>query len=243
MIIKISTHILLSLVFFMPLAVSAAEIPAHEIVYVEKEEGTDFYTVKYTVSEHSIRIDDSAEPDEAESGFIIFDLKKEIIYSVSHFDKTILVIPKYDYSSQKNNIQSTVTYEKLDDAPSISGKQVFTYKLLAKTDNGLEKCLDLQIASGLWLDVTAKLKQYQTVVAGQQIKTIDTIPNEYQTACYMLDQVFNKGDYYDKGLPVHEWHSNNRVRYLKSFEKVVVYEQYFLLPKEYKQFTLEELKH
>ena len=227
----------------MPSIGFASKIDAHEVIYDEKEEGTDFYIVKYTVSDHLIRIDDSAEPDANVSGFIIFDLKKETIYSVSHFDETILVIPKYHHDGKDNNTVSKVVYEKVDDAPTISGKPVFNYKLMAETKAGFEKCMDLQIASGLLPGVMSKLKQYQTVVSTQQVKTIKTVPDEYQTPCYLLDQIYNEGDYYDKGLPLHEWHSNNRVRVLRSFDKVVVDKSLFTLPKSYKQFMLEELKH
>ena len=49
------------------------------------------------MSENFIRIDDSEDADKDESGYIVFDLKTNTIYSVSHFDKTILVIPKFDH--------------------------------------------------------------------------------------------------------------------------------------------------
>jgi len=245
MIKKITIYILAGLVFMLPLIVTASEIPAHEIVYEEKEEGTDVYTVKYTVSDKLIRIDDSEESDEDQNGFIIFDLKKETIYSISHFDKTILIIPKYSYTKKEKTeeakIKPIITYKKLDDAPTITGKVVFNYKSMVATDAGMEVCMDIQLAENLLPSVIAKLKQYQTVVSSQQVKTINMTPEEYRTPCYLLDQVYNRGDYYDKGLPLHEWHSNNRVRILKSFDGVSVNKDIFLLPMHYKRFTLDEL--
>ena len=220
----------------------ASPVPAHEVIYEEKEDGTDFYIVKYTVSEDLIRIDDSVDPGENESGYIIFDLKKKTIYSVSHFDKTILVIPEFD-NDMKNAVKPNIIYNELDDAPTISGKKVFNYTVMAETKTSLEKCMDIQLASGLLPSVTSKLKQYQSVVSSQQVKTIASIPDEYKTACYLVDQIYNRGDYYDKGLPLREWHSNNRVRVLSSFDEVEVDSGMFALPKEYKQFSLDELKH
>ena len=169
----------------VPLIVTASEVPAHEIVYEEKEEGTDVYIVKYTVSDHSIRIDDSEESGEDESGFIIFDLKKETIYSVSHFDKTILIIPKYSYTkkekAEEDKIKPIITYKKLDDAPTITGKAVFNYMSMVATDTGLEVCMDVQLAENLLPSVISKLKQYQTVVSSQQVKTIKMTPEDYRT--------------------------------------------------------------
>ena len=127
----------LSFLCVMSLSLFASTIPAYKIIYEEKEEGTDFYIVRYTVSENFIRIDDSAEPDADASGFIIFDLKKLTIYSVSHFDKTILVIPDYKHNAT-NKVKSDIIYEKLEDAPTIAGKAVFNYQVLAETDHGLD---------------------------------------------------------------------------------------------------------
>lgn len=233
----------MALSFFcvMPLSIFASTIPAHKIIYEEKEEGTDFYIVRYTVSENFIRIDDSVEPDAEESGFIIFDLKKLTIYSVSHFDKTILVIPNYKHNVA-NQVKSNLIYKKLDDAPTISGKSVFNYQVMAETEHGLDKCMELQIADGLLPEVTSKLKRYQNVVSSQQLKTLSSVPAEYQTPCYLIDQIYNQGDYYDKGLPLREWHSNNRVRMLSTFAEVVVEQSLFLLPSDYKRLTLEEIQ-
>ena len=242
MINKIGMSILLIVISAVSFSGSASPVPAHQIIYEEKEEGTDFYIVKYTVSEDFIRIDDSAEPDEDESGYIVFDLNKKTIYSVSHFDKTILVIPEFD-NDTKNLVKPNIIYKELDDAPSVSGKKVFNYTVMAETKAGLDKCMDIQLASGLLPSVASKLKQYQRVVSSQQIKTIETVPDEYQTACYLVDQIYNRGDYYDKGLPLREWHSNNRVRFLSSFDEVIVESDIFSLPKEYKSFSLDELKH
>ena len=242
MIEKIGLSVLLTVISTFSFSESATPVPAFQVIYEEKEEGTDFYIVKYTVSEDFIRIDDSAEPDENESGYIVFDLKKKTIYSVSHFDKTILVIPTFD-NDKKNTVKTNIIYNELDDAPTVSGKKVFNYTVLAETKTGLDKCMDIQLASGLLPSVTSKLKQYQSVVSSQQVKTIETIPDEYQTACYLVDQIYNQGDYYDKGLPLREWHSNNRVRVLMSFNEVVVESGIFSLPKDYKSFRLDELKH
>ena len=46
MIKKITIYILAGLVFMLPLIVTASEIPAHEIVYEEKEEGSKIYKIE-----------------------------------------------------------------------------------------------------------------------------------------------------------------------------------------------------
>jgi len=237
-------------VFFLaPAGVHAGQdISAFELVYDEKEEGTDFYTVRFTVSDKLIRIDNSStaetgghdESTSMQSGYIIFDITDEVIYSVSHFDKSILVIPKYPYTVPDEKLQTSVIYEPSKGAPPISGKQVFNYKVTSKTKDEEEVCMDIQVASGLWPQVTSRLQRYQSVIAGQQMKNIITTPEEYRTPCFMIDQIYNDGPYYEKGLPVYEWHSNNKIRMLKLMNEVNVKDSIFDLPVDYRRFKLEE---
>lgn len=178
---------------FIPTFYAQAEesVDAFELVYDEKEEGVDFYTVKFTVSDRFIRIDDSStggvgghdKSTSMNAGYIVFDLDDDVIYSVSHFDRSILVIPKYPYTIPDQNIKTSVIYEPLKDSPSISGKQVFNYKVIDITEAVPETCMDIQLASGLWPEVTARLQRYQAVIAGQQMKNIVTTPEEYRTPC------------------------------------------------------------
>jgi hypothetical protein len=87
-------------------------------------------------------------------------------------------------------------------------------------------------------DVRKILKNYQKVVSGQQVKMVDNEINERQTACFYIDQIYNSGEYYDKGLPIQEWHSNERSKILTGYEKIPIDSSKFNLPEKYRQFSI-----
>lgn len=217
-------------------AAAEEKLSAYQLIYDEKEQGTDFYAVTYTITDNYIRVDDG----DGESGFILFDIEANEIYSISHSDESILVIPAFSLADAKNAPESVIHYELMAQAPKITGKQVYSYRVTNNSVADAEVCMDIKVAAGLLPEVAKKLKQYQSVIAGQQIKNIITIPDEYRTACYMIDQVYNQGLYYDKGLPVHEWHSNEKVRMLRDMGELEADAEIFKLPHGYRKYKVDE---
>ena len=217
-------------------AIAEEKLSAYQLVYDEKEQGTDFYPVTYTITDNYIRVDDG----NSESGFILFDIKAKEIYSVSHSDESILVIPSFSLSAAESAPQSVIHYELMAQAPKITGKQVYSYRVTADSASDAEACMDIKVAAGLLPEIAKKLKLYQSIIAGQQIKNIITTPEEYRTACYMIDQVYNQGLYYDKGLPVHEWHRNEKLRMLRDMGELEADAQIFKLPDGYRKFKVDE---
>ena len=84
------------------------------------------------------------------------------------------------------------------------------------------------------------LKNYQTVISGQQVKTTDNKINDMQTGCYFVAQIYNKGKYYEKGLPIQEWYSNERFKVLSSYKKIKVNPTQFVIPEKYRQFSVDK---
>jgi hypothetical protein len=236
----------IAIVFFLGAMQSAlaAQSDVYELIYNEQEPGTDVYEVRFVVSDEYIRIDNSGDAgddggnaagDDMGSGYIVYDHNKRTIYSVSHFDKSILVIPHYEYTKPDIENKVKATYKALTDAPKISDKTVYSYTAHADS----EKCMDIQLVSGLLPEVTKILKAYQGIVAGQQVKFLKTTPVEYQTACFLYDQVYNDGKYYEKGLPIQEWHSNGKQRILVSYKKIQVDSNIYDLPNDYREYSLD----
>ena len=214
--------------------VIASEITAYELIYNEQEPGTDIYRVRFVISDKYIRIDNDVN-EEGEGGYIIYDDHKRKIHSVSNFDKTILVIPHYEHKQPEIEKQVEINYSALTDAPTISGKTVYSYTVHAES----EKCMDIQLVPGLLPGISKILKAYQGVVAGQQVKVLKTTPEEYQTTCFLYDQVYNDGTYYEKGLPIQEWHSNGKLRVLDSYKEIKVDSTLYDLPDGYREYSLD----
>ena len=220
-----------------PVIVNANDdLAAVKLSYQEMEQGTDIYKVTYTVSGRFLRIDDESD----ESGYILYDNSENRVYSISHQDKAILVIPQYPTSELKADFDIKIDYEALEMAPKIAGKTVYNYRVRAVTGVTTETCMDIQLVPGLLPGVAKTLQAFQKVVSGQQLMNLEATPEEFRTPCYLVDQVYNEGDYYSKGLPIQEWHSNERMRQLMNYENVKVDSSIFEIPAEYRQFSLNK---
>jgi len=235
-------YLLLILLFISPLVAIAKTQEnennnlqqVYELQYMEREQGVDDYETIMLVSDRYIRIDEVGE----DSGFIIYDNKNKIIYSVSHHDQSVLIIKEYAFSEKDSPVKHELEYLPLADAPTISGHNIFNYRLY--TTEGDEKtCTEIQLVENLLPEVTAILQNYQMIVSGQQVKMTDNKINDMQTACYFVDQIYNTGEYYKKGLPVQEWHSNEHSRILTSYKKIFVSKEKFTIPEKYRQFSID----
>lgn len=208
----------------------------YELQYVEREPGVDDYNVTMLVSDRYIRLDEDGES----SGFIIYDDEKNTIFSVSHHDKSILVIKEFDFSETDMPAEVEVEYLQLADAPKVSGKNIFNYRVFTKQKDTEETCMEIQLVENLLPDVARIMKNYQMVISGQQVKMTDNKLTDMQTACFFADQIYNMGIYYDKGFPIQEWHSNERSRILSSYKKTDVDPDIFLIPDGYNQFSIDK---
>lgn len=231
-------HIALLFILFFVIHKANAEssLDAYELIYEEQETGTDAYRVKFTVTSNYLRIDQLGDL----SGYVIYDDKKYVIYSVSHQDESVLVVPEYEYKKPDLSKMVDIEYYILPDAPKISGKSTYNYRVTS-SDNSKEKCMDVLLAEGLLKDVAAIFSSYQKILTGQQSRLLKATPMEYQSSCFLSDQVFNEGDYYQKGLPIQEWHSNGKSRLLMSYREVKVDPIIFQLENSYRRYSLDGL--
>jgi len=236
MIRRIPVYKVSSLFLLLSSAVYSAEsVNAVKLTYQEQEQGVDPYVVTYTMSSEFLRIDDEAD----NSGYIIYDLKQNRIYSISHYDQSILVVPQYPEKEFKPGFNLDIEYKLLENAPMISQKKVYNYRVNAVTKVSSETCMDIQLVPGLLPEVTKSLQSFQKIISAQHTLNLEQTPEEFKTPCYLVDQVYNKGDYYSKGLPIQEWHSNDKRRQLMNFENTEADAAIFKIPQEYRQYSLK----
>ncbi len=208
----------------------------YQLSYLEREPGVDDYEVTMLVSERYIRLDEEGE----DSGFIIYDDKDKTIYSVSHHDDSILVIKENPFSVDDSPVPFEVEYLQLADAPEVSGRKIFNYRVFTGKGDSEETCTEIQLVENLLPQVAAILANYQKVVSGQQVRMTDNKVNEWQSACHFVDQVYNTGAYYSKGLPIQEWHSNERSRILTTYKEIALDPAKFILPEKYRRFSMDK---
>lgn len=209
-------------------------VKAYELIYEEQETGTAVYQNRYRVTDNYLRIDEPGD----DSGYILFDNRKSTIYSVSHFNQSILVIKAQPYILPDMKGRVSTEYKVLEEAPKITGKPVYNYRVVA-TDSDNENCMELQLVEGWLPEVSSMFAAYQKVVTSQQLKLLGATPEEYQTTCFLYDQVYNEGLYYQKGLPVQEWHSNGRKKLLSSYKNINLDSSLLILPDGYRQYSIE----
>lgn len=245
----IKNLILLTVLLVLSAAISAQtkkqDFEVYKLSYIEREPGTDEYEVTMLISSRYIRVDEEGES----SGFIVYDDKDKVIYSVSHDDQSVLVIKEHVFSAADLPVKPKIEYLPLADAPMVSGKAVFNYRVYISENNSEgesdgqseseETCLEVQLVENLLPEVRTILQNYQKVVSGQQVKLVDNKITELQTACYYIDQIYNTGAYYEKGLPVQEWHSNERSKILTGYSKVSVASNKFKIPENYRRFSID----
>ncbi len=217
-------------------ALAATE--GYELFYREAENGIEPYVSRLSVTNRYLRIDDMSE--QPSSGFMLFDAKTGAIYSVSHQDKSILVMKHFDYDAPTLSDKLVKEDHAMKDAPKVAGKQVFSYRVSLQDDAINELCTSVQYVPGLLPEVGKILQAWQQVVSGNQVKILDRTPEEYRTPCMLSDQVYNRGEYYAKGIAIQEWHSNGKQRVLQDFSKKKFDDSLFTLPENYERFTLDD---
>ena len=118
-------------------------------------------------------------------------------------------------------------------APKLFGKTVSNYRLFANQN----LCTEIQLVTWIYiLSHGAMFRDYQQVLSGQQVQSLFNTPKEMRSPCFLIDQVFNLGDYFDQGLPVQEWHSRGYARILKDVQSLKVDEKLFSLPEKYQSY-------
>jgi hypothetical protein len=103
----------------------------------------------------------------------------------------------------------------------------------------VEQCTSVQYVPGLLPLVGKTMQAWQQLISDNQVRTLARMPAEFQTPCMLNDQVYNRGDYYAKGLVIQEWHSNGKQRQLSDYSKKTFGDDLFVLPDGYRQFSPE----
>jgi len=199
--------------------------------YEEREAGTDIYTVRVLVSPGYVRFDDGY----AASDFALLDRQSRTVFSVSHEDRSILVI-----ENQPNDvmlspvIKLTETRSPDTEAPAIAGKQPVHINYLA---NG-NLCFQAVTVPSVMRDAVAGMAEYAEVLAERQLNNMESVPESMQTPCFLSRYVHASARQYQDGLPVQEWDDTGYFRTLTDFsENETVPAALFELPGTYERFS------
>lgn len=209
-------------------SVFSASLKSLLLQYDEAESGADIQTMRYIINNQFLRIDNG----NANNDFILFDRNKKTVFSINHEDQTILKISYVPWESPKYDFKVSIEEHVLNDAPKVFGKQAFSYQVKAKD----EVCTRVLLVKDMQMNYLQVLYEFQNIMSGQQVATLDNTPKEFHTPCFLVDQVFHKADYLKLGLPIQISYSRDYSKFLKGIEEAEVESQLFVLPANYEEF-------
>lgn len=221
-------------VFLIPLtllvthSVCAENVKSLALFYDEVEEGIGVQSMRYLINKNYLRIDNG----NPKADFILFDVKKKLIFSINHEDQTILKIDNHQWKQPVFDFQTSVAENIMEKAPKVFNKRVFNYQVKAEQ----EVCTQVFMIKGVHAESMKIMHEYQQVLSGQQVTTLQNTPKDMQTPCFLVDQVYHAGEYYLSGLPVQITHSRGYAKLLKNIKSLEIDESLFKLPKGYSDY-------
>jgi len=226
-----------------PAAKSPAIEPAVEktstnilLLYKVQEPGVEPYESRIIITDEHIRLDDNNDGND----FVLVSRKDKTVYSVSDENDSILVVKHRPVTLKAPIELHSETIRKPDDnAPKIEGRELVHYIFKI---NG-EACQDATIAEGLLIEATDAIAEYRHILAGQHATTFNSTPADLRNGCDMAMHIFQPDRYLKFGLPVDERDYTGYKRSLIDFDDdYEVNQALFILPAEYKQFSIDELQ-
>jgi hypothetical protein len=212
--------------------VSAAEQQATMVLYQVMEPDVEPYNSRLIVTPRHLRMDDG----DADSSFVLFDRKRDIIYSVTHSDRTVLEIHARPVDVappiplNRKHAQAA-TEEAL---PAIAGKTPRQYRLSV---NG-ELCYETVAVEGLLPDVVQALTAFRTVLAGENARILTEVPADMQDPCDLALNTYAPGWQLQFGLPIQEHDPQGRGQLLLDYSTAYPVEAgVFSLPKGYQHYA------
>ena len=223
---KIVSLFLMGLTFSAPVLAEKQKMLA--LYYDEVEMGAGSQNMRYLINNQFLRIDNGDD----KADFVLFDVNKKIIYSVNHNDQTILKIENNKWSQPEFGFKVTTHQSAMNAAPKIQDKTVYSYNVNA----GDKSCTEVFLIKDTFTDEMKIMYEYQQVLSGQQVATLNNTPKDMHTPCFLVDQVYHAGDYFKLGLPVKISYSRDYIKFLSSFKNISADAVLFELPKSYKEY-------
>ena len=202
--------------------------------FSEHDAGGQPYETRMLIDRAYLRIDDGPDAN----GYILLDRAARTLYSVSHTDRSILVIKPLPVTlaapAEFDNrpVREDASY------PAIDGRTVSRYYLLTNQ----RVCGEVYAAAGLLPDAVTVLREYHLVLAGEQAQGEAQRPAEQRSACELADFVFTPARYLDHGFPVRHVAGNGHVRQLVDYTpQYTAGGHWHALPPDYRHYSIADM--
>lgn len=191
--------------------------------------------VHMLVTGDHLRIEDG----DAATGFILFDRRARTVYSVSHVDKTVLVVHTAPVTLAAPKRFRNTAAREAESLPPVDGRPVAHYRLLT---NG-ERCAEVYAADGLLPEAVAALREYHLALAAVQAEGQARMPAAFQSVCDLAEFVFLPARHLDFGFPIRQVNRAGVTRQLVDYRTGAPVEAtLFEVPKDYRQITPSQIR-
>jgi hypothetical protein len=235
---RIISFVLLFFTLIPVLTAHAEEISTTVLEFRDQDMPTEEpYITRMIVNDDFLRLDDGDDHGD----FALFDRKKKTIYSVTHDNQRILVIPPRDVSmAPPTPFRHDVEQVDAGDVPDIDGKKVSKYYLFT---NG-KRCMQVYAVPGYLENVSEALSGFLKTLAGQHAQTAALMPDDLRNECDLANNIFLPDRHLGKGFPVRTTDFTGRSRALVNVrENVQMGPAIFELPVGYQKFMPGGLPH
>ena len=191
--------------------------------------------VRMIITPDHIRIDDGGDG----KSFVLFSRRDRVIYNVSAVDQVVLVIPPSAAPAKPTVKLVHNVKEVTESGPAIAGRRVRHWQLLT---NG-KLCYDVYAAENLLPEAVAAMREFISVLAGDQAQSSPGMPRELLTPCYLANNIHAPTRYLDHGFPIRRAEPGGRVSELNDFKQSVPVDRaLFVLPPDVRRMSIRELR-
>lgn len=214
------------------LPVAAAEVAAGLLIYRIEAPGQAVTINRLLTTPDYLRLDQG----EADQGFILFDRRERVIYSVNQEEQTILEI---DPPAVSLEVPADLNIElkpvQMTDAPAVGEVKPVHWQLRA---NG-KTCREAMLAPGLMPKAIAAYREYLLLLAAQQAVSLMSLPEEFQSACDSAVHVYAPDALLERGLPLSIWDAQGYLEVLTDFKPTSsIPADYFTLPEGFERIPM-----
>lgn len=200
------------------------------VIYQDVEKGIEPYITRFIINKEFMRIDDG-KPN---TGYVLLNRKKDIIYSVSLENESILLIAKKLLKLKKPaDLSPQVLIHKNPSKLKLEGKQAHEFEVQV----GGKHCRSNIVVNGVLPEFVAALKQYRSILANQHAQNLFKTPVNMRDKCFMSYDIYHHGLHTSRGLVLRSWDNKGKQSMLRDYKRnQTVSEQLFTLPKKYSRF-------
>jgi hypothetical protein len=178
---------------------SGAEVEAELLIYRVGSSVEEAYLNRLLATPGFLRLDRG----EQDSGYILYDRRQGVVYSVDHEERSILVIDPPPLNDELAARAEAVEVRPVasESAPAVGGVRPQHWVLR----RGGRQCREAYVLPGLMPNAVAAYAEYLGVLARQQALALPAIPAEVQDACDNAVHLLAPDALLRKGLPLKVW--------------------------------------